>query len=198
MKNYFMAIATALFLLLLTGCNKDGGSSGDGSAIETLADAMAAYSKITDIWNDELRPQLATDDQTFTNFVINGESGTAIVNGKYSEINQSSSNTSYNEFNMSVTVDFKDYTGKNGAKLSGGLHFYELSDTRCTNFTCATHSSYQYYSLTQDNTVLPVAISFLENGKKYSDKVYIDADKASGRLSWDISLLNGKQEKFSW
>ncbi|ANH81295.1 hypothetical protein A8C56_10145 [Niabella ginsenosidivorans] len=190
-------------LLIVAACSKNGkDAAGTGNeAITNLAVAMTAYDKIRHMWSDEIRPQLDGKNQAFTKLVITGRDGRAVITGSYSENSQSSSSTRLNQFEMNVAVTFQHFLSETGLTLDGDLVFYEIYSSRCTNGTCATHSGYNYHSPAADNdpaAITPVSVGFEYNGKSYADRIYLNADKDWDRSSWDITLLNGQKQSFTW
>lgn len=200
MKNKLTIIAL-IAICVLGACKKDrDGTNGGGAPINDETGAKALFSKMNALWTNTLGPALSETNQTYTNKVLNGTSGTATVNGSYNETHSSSSSSRLNTAIADVTITFKDYES-DGLRINGTVRFFDYSNVRtaCSSSGCATssHSSLSYSSYDGSNNSFGQAnISFDYNGKRYQDAVLMDIDK-SDNFRWSIEVTNSNNQKIS-
>jgi len=197
MKKRLYIIALAA-VCLLGACKKDSnGTNGGQAAIADEAGAKALFSKMNNLWTVSLRPALSKTTQTYTNTVLNGNSGTATVTGSYSTTHASSSFSSTNTSTIDVTIIFKDYES-NGMRLNGTVRFFDYSNVRsaCSGSGCVTsaHSSIDYDSKDgAGNSYGSAKVQFEYSGKSYQDAVLMDIGK-SDNAHWSIKVINGSNQ----
>jgi hypothetical protein len=200
MKNKLTIIA--LFAVCVLGaCKKDGnGANGGGAPITDETGAKALFSKMNGLWTNTLEPVLSETNQTYTNKVLNGTSGTATVNGSYSVTRASSSSSSLNTSTADVIITFKDYES-GGLQINGTIRFFDYSNVRsaCSSSGCATssHSSLSYRSHDGSNNSFGQAnVRFEYNGKSYQDAVLMNIGK-SDNFHWSIEVTNSNNQTIS-
>ena len=191
MKVKLIAIVV-IAVSMLGACKKDGsGTSGGGAPITDATGAKALFAKMNSLWTNTLRPVLSETNQTYNNKILNGTSGSAIVNGNYTATHASSSSSSTNTSTIDVTINFKEYES-DGLHINGTVHFFDYSNVRsaCSSSGCATssHSSLSYRSHDGSNNSFGQAnVRFEYNGKSYQDAVLMDISK-SDNLHWSIKV----------
>jgi hypothetical protein len=200
MKNKLTIIAL-IAICVLGACKKDGtGTNGGGAPITDETGAKALFSKMNSLWTNTLGPVLSETNQTYTNKVLNGTSGTATVNGSYSVTRASSSSSSLNASTADVIITFKDYES-DGLHINGTVRFFDYSNVRtaCSSSGCATssHSRLAYSSHDGSNNSFGQAnVRFEDNGKSYQDAILMDIGKTDN-FRWSIEVTNSNNQTIS-
>jgi hypothetical protein len=193
MKTRLIIIGMA-FLCFLSACKKGGNETKtNGIAITDDSGAKALFSKMNGLWTGTLKPALAKTNQTYTNTVLNGASGTATVNGQYTKTFASSSFSSTSTSTVDVTIVFKDYE-VDGMRINGTMRFFDYSNYRsaCSSSGCvsSSHSSIAYRSVDGSGASLGSAsVRFDYSGKTYTDAVLMSIGK-SDNAHWSIVVTN--------
>lgn len=197
MKKRLTIMAISIICLLGAACKKDGNGTGGGVAITDANGAKALFSKMNSLWTGTLRPVLSKSAQTYTNTVINGSSGTAVVTGQYYTSRASSSSSSSSSSSIDVIITFKNYVA-DGMHINGTVRFFDYSSTRtaCSDYGCASssHSSIDYDSSDgAGNSLGSAAVQFDYGSQSYKDAVIMDIGK-SDNFHWSIKVTNSSSQ----